>query len=285
LSRAYRVLVTDVDGTLLGPSGEIDPRDAAAVRELLARDVAVTICTGRMFSGTRHLALQLGLDAPIACVDGSHIVHAPSGRELSAAPLVSDAARALLDVLVEFGPAAFAYSNDQVFHTPNGAEYTDYVRTWSERLNEVADLHEDVDWHAEDSRVTAVVALGTEKQIRRSAEALSERARNLVQSATFPAFRASRRGAGTTWGMLVRAHGVDKGTAIEWLSRHYDCSVDEIVTLGDWLNDVPMLRRAGLSFAMAQAPDEVKSAAKEVLEADSWSGGAIAEAAARAGLL
>jgi hypothetical protein len=36
---------------------------------------------------------------------------------------------------------------------------------------------------------------------------------------------------------------------------------------------------------MAQAPDEVKSAAKEVLEADSWSGGGLAEAAARAGLL
>ena len=78
---------------------------------------------------------------------------------------------------------------------------------------------------------------------------------------------------------------MDKGTAIEWLSGHYDCTVDEIVTVGDWWNDVPMLRRAGLSFAMNQAPDEVKSAAKQVLEADSWSGGAIAEAAARAGLL
>jgi len=285
LTSAYRVLVTDVDGTLLGPSGEIDLRDAAAVKALLARDVAVTICTGRMFSGTRHLADQLGLDAPIACVDGSHIVHSPSGRELSYAPLVSDAARALLDVLVEFGPAAFAFSNDQVFHTSNGAQYTDYVRTWSQTINEVADLHADVDWHAEDSRVTAVIALGTEKQIQGSAKALSERAPELVQSATFPAFRASRRGAGTTWGMVVRAHGVDKGTAIEWLSGHYDCTVDEIVTVGDWWNDVPMLRRAGLSFAMNQAPDEVKSAAKQVLEADSWSGGAIAEAAARAGLL
>lgn len=285
MSRAYRVLVTDVDGTLLGPSGEIDPRDAAAVKELLARGVAVTICTGRMYSGTRHLAEKLGLDAPIACVDGSHIVHAPTGLELSAAPLVSDAARTLLDVLVEFGPAAFAFSNDEVFHTPNGAEYTEYVRTWSERMNEVGDLHSDVDWHAEDSRVTAVVALGTEKQIQGSARVLAERASHLLQFATFPAFRASRRGAGTTWGMIVRAQGVDKGTAIDWLSRHYGCSVDEIVTLGDWLNDVPMLKRAGLSFAMAQAPDEVKSAAKEVLEADSWSGGALAEAAERAGLL
>jgi hypothetical protein len=46
-----------------------------------------------------------------------------------------------------------------------------------------------------------------------------------------------------------------------------------------------MLRRAGRSFAMAQAPDAVKAAATEVLDADGWEGGGVAEAAHRAGLL
>jgi HAD superfamily hydrolase (TIGR01484 family) len=238
-----------------------------------------------MFSGTRHLADQLGLDAPLACVDGSHIVHAPSGRELSSARLEAPAAKALLDVLEEFGPAAFAFSDDRVFHASDGVQYLDYVKTWSEQTNEVADLLDDVDWHGESASVTAVVALGAEKQIQNAAQELARRAPELLQAVSFPAFRASRRGAGTTWGMVVRAHGIDKGTAIDWLSRHYGCTPEEIVAVGDWLNDVPMFRRSGMSFAMNQAPDEVKAAATQVLEADAWSGGGLAEAARRAGLL
>jgi hydroxymethylpyrimidine pyrophosphatase-like HAD family hydrolase len=85
--------------------------------------------------------------------------------------------------------------------------------------------------------------------------------------------------------MVVRAARVDKGTAIDWLAGHYQIKPEEIVVVGDWLNDVPMFRRAGRSFAMAQAPEDVKSAATDVLVADAKSGGGIAEAAERAGLL
>ncbi len=282
---SYRVFVTDVDGTLLGPSGEIDPRDEEAILSLVRAGVHVTICTGRMFSGTRHLAEKLALDAPIACVDGSHIVHAPSGRELAATPITATAARALLEVLAEFGPSAFAFSDDRVFHEAEKEEYLDYVRTWSAHLNEVGDLAFDVGWHNEQPSVTAVVALGSEHQVRSAERALKQRAATQLQAVSFPAFRASRPGSTPCWGMVVRAAGVDKGTAIDWLSQHYGVTPSEVVAVGDWLNDVPMLQRAGLSFAMAQAPEAVKAAAKQVLESDGWAGGGIAEAAQRAGLL
>ena len=87
------------------------------------------------------------------------------------------------------------------------------------------------------------------------------------------------------WGMVVRAAGIDKGTAIEWIADHYGVTLRDIVAVGDWLNDVPMLRRAGRSFAMGQAPSEVRAAATDLLDADAWTGGGIAEAAERAGLL
>jgi hydroxymethylpyrimidine pyrophosphatase-like HAD family hydrolase len=69
------------------------------------------------------------------------------------------------------------------------------------------------------------------------------------------------------------------------MAAHYGISLDEIVALGDWVNDIPMLRRVGLSFAMAQAPEIVQDAADAVLRADDESGGALLEAAERAGLL
>ena len=51
------------------------------------------------------------------------------------------------------------------------------------------------------------------------------------------------------------------------------------------MNDIPMFRVAGRSFAMAHAVDEVKAAASDHLRADVSTGGGIAEAAERAGLL
>jgi HAD superfamily hydrolase (TIGR01484 family) len=255
------------------------------VAALQARGVHVTICTGRMYSGTRHLAERLGIDAPVACVDGSHIVHAPSGRQLHAAPLAHKGAEALLEVLQEFGPSAFAFSDDQVFHEAEGAQYLDYVRTWSEQTSEVGNLLFDVDWRGERVHVTAVVALGSEDQIRGAELALNQRGAGLLQAVSFPAFRAPRAGAGASWGMVVRAAGIDKGTAIDWLCQHYGVAPEEIVAVGDWLNDVPMLQRVGRGFAMAQAPDELKAVASDVLEADAWTGGGLAEAARRAGLV
>ncbi len=57
-----------------------------------------------------------------------------------------------------------------------------------------------------------------------------------------------------------------RATALEWIAKHYGVSVEETVCVGDWMNDLPMLGAAGRSFAMGQAPDEVKKAATDVLE-------------------
>jgi hypothetical protein len=85
--------------------------------------------------------------------------------------------------------------------------------------------------------------------------------------------------------MVVRAAGITKATALAWIAEHHGVSLDEVVAVGDWLNDIPMLKAAGRSYAMAQAPEAVKEAAGEVLDADAWRGGGIAEAAERAGML
>ena len=128
----------------------------------------------------------------------------------------------------------------------------------------------------------AVVALGERAQVENVHNFIHGHHDEHLQSVYFPLQRESFEGV---WGLIVRAAHVDKGTAIEWLATHYGITVEEIVTVGDWFNDVPMLKLAGSSFAMAQAPDEVKASAKAVLEADIWQGGGVREAAERSGLL
>jgi hydroxymethylpyrimidine pyrophosphatase-like HAD family hydrolase len=233
-----------------------------------------------MYSGTRNIAAQLGLGEPLGCIDGSHIVHGGSGRELATAPLAVERVPALFDVLEAHGPAAFVFASDRVYFDGEGATYLPYVTTWSDQTEQLGSVLERSQWDA-DRPIAALVALGEREQVEGVHAALAEHHLSHLQSVYFP-LRGENLGM---WGLIVRAARVDKGTAIVWLAEYYGISVDEIVTVGDWFNDVPMLERAGLSFAMAQAPDEVKKAAKAVLSADIWTGGGILEAAERAGLL
>jgi hydroxymethylpyrimidine pyrophosphatase-like HAD family hydrolase len=129
-----------------------------------------------------------------------------------------------------------------------------------------------------------MLGLGSEERIRAAEEALLALGSELMQSIVFESQSAFADGT-RPWALLVRRAGIDKGTGIAWLAEHYGISLDEIVAVGDWMNDIPMLERAGLSFAMAQAPEDVRVAADAVLESDHESGGAIAEVARKSGLL
>jgi hydroxymethylpyrimidine pyrophosphatase-like HAD family hydrolase len=237
-----------------------------------------------MFTGTQPIALDLGLDAPLACVDGSHVAASITGKDLACAKLDAEALELLFDILVEHRAAPFAFSSDHMFHDDDGHPYLGYVKNWSRRMRLVPDLLKKAGWSASHA-VPAVLALAKEDRIRDAEMALKTRAAATLQCVSFESLNLEDEQGGRPWALLVRAAGYDKGTAVEWLARHYGVELEEVVAVGDWLNDIPMLKKVGLSFAMAQAPDEVQAAASEVLDADDEKGGGIAEAAERAGLL
>ena len=81
--------------------------------------------------------------------------------------------------------------------------------------------------------------------------------------------------------LKVRRGGADKGTALRLLAEERGLSAAQTVAAGDWYNDIPMLKAAGLSFAMARAEDAVRSHAGEVLTTDGAEGGAVVELARR----
>ncbi|HMR07516.1 MAG TPA: HAD hydrolase family protein [Polyangiaceae bacterium] len=274
----YKLLVTDLDGTLLASDGIAHARDATALRELIDRGVAVSLCPGRMYSGTRHVARDVGLEGPVGCLDGSHVVDTRSDREMAVHALSELATETLLSTLSFHGATPFVFAGDSIFHDESGDHYRDFVQIWSERMERTSSDNP-TPWRG--SKVEAVVSLGQEHHVREAASKLGDQAEH-VQVALFPVSHPAYRGS---WGMVVRRAGVTKATALNELCKHYSISLDEVVAVGDWLNDVPMLKAAGRSFAMGQAPSAVKSVATDVLESDTWSGGGIEEAARRAGLL
>lgn len=263
-------MAVDLDGTLLSPSGLPHPEDARALRALSKAGVHVSILTGRLYSGTRATVEALGLLGPVGCVDGSHVVDASTHTTLFHHGLRGEHAIALRNAMAESGSATFLFARDAVVHDAAGEPYLNYVSTWSTDLRKAERVVEHELWTAEDG-VTAVVAVGTPFQIGRAVDAIHTTLLGVAQVATFPL-----RGSDELWGMVVRAAGGTKGTALAWLADHHGLAMEETVCVGDWLNDVSMFGVAGRSFAMGQAPHEVKQAATDVLEETNETGGGIA---------
>jgi Cof subfamily protein (haloacid dehalogenase superfamily) len=270
------LLALDLDGTLLRRDGSVHPTDHAAVRRLVASGIAVTIVTGRLYSGTYPAARQIGLaSGPVACVDGSHIVDLADDAALYDATIAGADAALVRDVIGRHRAASFLFTDDTIVHDLDGAPFAGYVRTWSPRVDVVASVAEHPYW--EDARgLMAVVVVGSEPNIRAAAAEIEERLPNSARVVFFPVPRIDM------FAMVIRAAGPTKGTAIVWLARHHGCRLDEVVVVGDWLNDVPMFKVAGRSFVMGQAPHAVKVTATDELVADCFSGGGVAEAVRRA---
>src|SRR5262249_35596758 len=133
----YRLLAVDLDGTLLRHDKEVDPRDAAAIRELQASGITVTIVTGRLCSGAVAAAGACDIRGAIACVEGSHLVEVASGATLAHHPMTPGVTELLRDAFAAHGLASFVFEADAIHHDERGEPYADYVRTWSPNLRVV----------------------------------------------------------------------------------------------------------------------------------------------------
>lgn len=181
-------------------------------------------------------------------------------------------AQALKTVLDEEELASFLFVNDTIVYDTAGESFARYVRTWSEDMQHTRCVYDHEYWTAE-SGITAVVSLGDEVNIHRTVAAIRARGTSM-QVVAFPMKRVST----TLWGMIVRAHGSNKGAAVAEIAKEHELTIDQCVTVGDWLNDVSMLSTSGRSFAMGQAPTEVKDVATDVLEETHMTGSGIARA-------
>jgi hydroxymethylpyrimidine pyrophosphatase-like HAD family hydrolase len=278
VTSAKRLLAIDLDGTLLDASGVPHARDVRAVRAAMTAGVSVSIVTGRLYSGSRAAAAVLGLQGAVGCADGSHVVRASDHATLLHRSLCGAGAIALRRALADAKAATFVFAKDAIGHDAAGEPYVGYMSTWSTDVRIAADVFEHDLWAAEEG-ITAVVALGPREPLEQAVRDLEREAPGTVFVALFPLRRGPHGG---TWAIMVRAGAVTKGTAVRWIAEHEGVPLEDTVCVGDWINDIPMFDVAGRSFAMGQAPDEVKSRATDVLIETAETGGGVASAIERA---
>ena len=269
-----RLLAVDLDGTLLDPTGTPHAHDVKAIHAALAAGIAVSIVTGRLYSGTRGTVEVLGLRGAVACADGSHLVRASDHTTLVHIGVRDPQAETLRSAFERAGVATFVFARDAIGHDLAGVPFVDYVATWSSDVRVVENVFLHELWAA-DEGVTAVVAVGSRESVTSVVAELERELPGAVIAAAFPMRRGSHVGL---WAMIVRSSIGTKGTALRWIAEHEGIALADTVCVGDWINDVPMFDVAGRSFVMGQAPAEVKARATDILRMTSEQGGGVAHA-------
>jgi len=243
-----RLVISDVDGTLVGSDKRLSPRTVAAVAALRRRGIGFTVVSSRPPFGLRRLARELGLALPLAAFNGGALV-TPALEPLDESLVPRDAAAAALACFAGCGVDAWLFTaREWLVRDPAGAYVDLERRTVETDPVAVASFADSLDGVGKLVGVSADFA-GLAACEARMAAALAGRA-SIARSQNYY--------------LDVTPPATDKGTAVAALSRRLGVPAADIVTLGDMENDVPMFRQSGFSIAMGNAAAAVKAAARAV---------------------
>jgi len=258
---AIRLLLADVDGTILTPDHALTPQTVAAVQRLRDADIAVTLTTGRPPQGLTSLISALDLTDPLAALSGGVIVR-PDLDVIIEHRMEFSAAETAVAVLTGGAFDIWVYTADQwlVRGTPGPRV---------DREAAIVGFHPTVveNFDAVLSRVVKIVGVSDDPLavVRMTAEARRRCGRRVLVMSE-PPYTA----------VEITDPLANTGEVLMALADAFDVPVEQVATIGASAVDVPMFEASGVSVAMGQASAEVQGAASFVAPSNADNGFAVA---------
>ena len=247
----YKLLVIDIDGTLINRYGDISAENSEALALARNSGIQVSLSTGRSLKSSLRIIDQLSLDSYHIFFDGALVSSADLGEEVYIRLVSRETVKQMIEFAHQHGMDLELFSSTQYF-----AER----ETWST----------DIRRHFFGVEPTIVDFNNLWQQERiikgtltvRSAEERAKASRFCLHFEDSFYFSWTKSPAYPEVDFInVLAPGVSKGRALEALVSHLGISMSEIIAIGDGANDIPPLSVVGLAIAMGNATDEVKAVA------------------------
>ncbi|MFI8995668.1 HAD family hydrolase [Streptomyces sp. NPDC053542] len=244
----YKLVATDLDGTLLRPDDTVSARTREALAAITAAGAAHIVVTGRAVPWTRHILADLDYQGLAVCGQGSQVYHAGENRLLTSVTLDRQlAGLAVAKIEAEVGPLYLAASRDgldgsvvvapgyRVHEGPLPNVMIDNpADLWADPINKVYIQHSEL-----------------------SDDALAAAAREVAGDLV----GVTMAGPGI---VELLPLGLSKATGLSLAARRLGVKAADTIAFGDMPNDIPMFAWAAHGVAMANAHDELKAVADEI---------------------
>ena len=254
-----RLIVSDIDRTIVPVNGRVSPATAEAVRDCRARGTEFAICSGRWFPSAREISAgQLGIEDGYMIICNGGAVVKSDGTVLMEDGLTRAQAEGVYEMLRNEPVTLCSYVRGAICRL--GMEHLTVFRL-PERPARIGG----VSYEIIDEDESAFVRRGLERPYKLEIHADD---RELLAR-----LRVRLEGTGLEIGssypnnVEVMAPGTGKGAATRWLTEYLGLRGDQVMGFGDFLNDLPMLESVGWPMAVGNALDEVKAACRAVVPA------------------
>lgn len=253
-----KLIITDIDGSLL-PFGqtELSPLLIAFFQDLKMHNVQATFATGKPFTRALPLAQKLGITAPLICANGALIKDPTSGEILFCRPLEGRTAREVIQLLShdtrcqlypEIGDELFFVTNPSV--PPQAWRHARPGWTQPTPYDPATDLEKST------GGLPHKIAVSVAPSDRQSIE-------NVLQAHFQDRLSIFHPKPDI---IDVTSKNVSKGTATTWLTHYLNIDTQDVIAVGDELNDLPLFESAGWRIARNHAPQALLEQADEIIE-------------------
>lgn len=255
---SYKLICTDIDGTLLDHRRELSDTTIAAFREL-PDSVHVVLASSRMPSAMIHLQRQLGkLNSPLICYNGGYVIHFQHGVDnpevLHSAFIPVDVCEGILQLAGNTSIHSSLYFEDN-WYAPQWDHWTEREARITKVDPAIVPGREVIAaWREKGVGGHKVMCMGDEKEIEEMEQRLQHRYGDDIHI---------YRSRPTYLELAPKV--ISKGSALELLLKNkFAIRPEEVIAFGDNYNDIDLLRFAGKGVAVANARPEVLEVADEV---------------------
>jgi Cof subfamily protein (haloacid dehalogenase superfamily) len=247
MTRSTRLLLADVDGTLVTPDKILTDRTCQAVHRLQEAGILFAITSGRPPRGMSMLIDPLRLSTPIAAFNGG--LYVEPGMSTIEQKIIPDAMIApVISLLESFDLDVWIYSGTEWYvRNPNGPHVD--REAWTVKFAPIV-------VHGYDNARDVAKIVGVSDDLGAVAKATE------AAHAGFGDHVSAARSQ--PYYLDITHPDANKGKVAQFLAERFSITPAEIATIGDMPNDVLMFASSGLSIAMGNASIEVQRAARRI---------------------
>ena len=261
--KAIRLIISDIDGTILDDQHQVDSELKDMIPLLSREKIPFVLASARSPLGMEPIARELGLgDNPLACYNGALVIKGdPQAYEtIIELPLDKKEIRTFLELVKAEFPSV----------SINLYSGKDWI---ADRLDNWVQIEAAITGERPMIQNELIPVLNAQMPVHKllliDQAPVIQKLHDYLQTLDFPktSFYLSKDNY-----MEVTAKHVSKEQALYEIAQHYQVPLEQVMTIGDNFNDLPMLRLAGLGVAMGNAPEAVKTEAKAVTKSNNEHG-------------
>jgi Cof subfamily protein (haloacid dehalogenase superfamily) len=252
---SYKAIFSDIDGTLLNSRHQVPPDTGREIRRLEGLGVPFVLVSARMPDAMLPIKDEIGISSPMVCYSGALVV-GENGEYLYSGQVELSEALKIKAMLKKNHPMIYC-------NAYGGSKWIvdDDQSSWIKREESITGLKASVGKieceFKKEQGIHKFLLMGNEDEILEVEDLLKQE---------YPHLSVARS---NTCYLEVMNGAVMKSKGVEFLCNYYGISMDQVIAFGDGHNDIDMLKAVKTSYAMGNAPLEVReSAARVTLDND-----------------